>query len=77
MGVEVDPFQAAILVGLVRFCMGLVAVALIRRVGNRRLMTASSLGMAVCMLLSGYFTLHPEKGKLVSKNLRKTLTGSR
>lgn len=62
MGVRVDPFQAAILVGLVRFCFGLVAVGLIRKVGNRKLMMTSSFSMAVCMMLSGYFTLYPEKG---------------
>ncbi|XP_034248386.1 facilitated trehalose transporter Tret1-like [Thrips palmi] len=62
MGVQVDPFQAAILVGLTRLFTGVLAVVLIRKVGNRRLMTTASLGMAVCMMLSGYFTLYPENG---------------
>ncbi|KAJ1527563.1 hypothetical protein ONE63_007529 [Megalurothrips usitatus] len=62
MGVKVDAFQAAIYIGLTRFTVGLVAVGLVRGVGIRKLMVGSSFGMAVCMVLSGYFTLYPEKG---------------
>ncbi|XP_034251010.1 facilitated trehalose transporter Tret1-like [Thrips palmi] len=62
MGVEVDAFQAAVLIGLMRLVMGLVAVWLLGNVSVRKLMTTSSLGMGVCMLLSGYFTLRPEHG---------------
>ncbi|KAJ1524523.1 hypothetical protein ONE63_011015 [Megalurothrips usitatus] len=62
MGVQVDAFQAAIYIGLVRFFMGMVAVVLIRGVGVRPLVLGSSMGMAACMAVSGYFTLHPEHG---------------
>lgn len=62
MGVQVDKFEAAIFIGLARLFVGAFAVGLIRKIGIRILMMGSSFGMAVCMVLSGYFTLYPEKG---------------
>ena len=74
MGVEADAFQAAILIGLVRFFVGLVAVWLLGNVSVRKLMATSSLGMGFCMALSGYFTLCPEHGKCLCIIIPQTAT---
>lgn len=74
MGVKVDAFQAAVYVGVTRFVCSTMTVFLLRGVGIRKPMLGSSFGMAVCMMLSGYFTLYPEKSKKsdVSSNPRKS-----
>ncbi|KAK3912061.1 Facilitated trehalose transporter Tret1 [Frankliniella fusca] len=61
MKVSFSAFDAAIFIGLTRLVIGMLAIGLIRGVGIRKLMVGSSFGMAVCMVLSGYFTLYQEK----------------
>lgn len=57
MGAGVDEYIASILVGLTRFLCSMVNTWLLRRYKRRALCIISSLGMAVCMIVSGYFTL--------------------
>lgn len=56
VGADVDPYLCSILVGLTRFLCSMVNTVLLRRYKRRHLCIISSLGMAVCMSVSGYFT---------------------
>ena len=53
----IDPYIASILVGLTRFFCSMVNTWLMRRYRRRTLCIVSSLGMAACMIVSGYFTM--------------------
>jgi facilitated trehalose transporter len=57
VGAGFDPYMASILVGLTRFFCSMVNTWLLRRYRRRILCIISSLGMAVCMTVSGYFTM--------------------
>ncbi|XP_066995155.1 facilitated trehalose transporter Tret1-2 homolog isoform X2 [Anabrus simplex] len=61
-GSSVDPSIATILVGAVRCFMSLCNTALMKRFGRRPLCMLSGCGMAICMIVSGFFTLHYSKG---------------
>ncbi|XP_023247645.1 facilitated trehalose transporter Tret1-like, partial [Copidosoma floridanum] len=59
---SVDPhhkfsYVASVLVGLTRFFCSMVNTVLMRRFPRRVLCIVSSIGMAVCMAVSGYFTM--------------------
>ncbi|XP_043280516.1 facilitated trehalose transporter Tret1-like isoform X2 [Venturia canescens] len=62
VGAGVDPYLASILVGLTRFFCSMVNTWLLRRYKRRPLCIISSLGMTVCMIVSGYFTLRINEG---------------
>lgn len=57
VGSGVDEYIASILVGATRFLCSMVNTWLLRRYKRRPLCIISSLGMALCMIVSGYFTL--------------------
>ncbi|OAD54262.1 Facilitated trehalose transporter Tret1 [Eufriesea mexicana] len=56
VGSGVDPYIASILVGVTRFLCSMVNTWLLRRYKRRLLCIISSLGMATCMTVSGYYT---------------------
>ncbi|XP_057320888.1 facilitated trehalose transporter Tret1-like [Microplitis mediator] len=58
----VDEYVASILVGLTRFLCSMVNTWLLRRYKRRPLCIISALGMAICMSISGYFTLQIKNG---------------
>ena len=64
---EVDPninsYYASIFVGLTRFFCSMVNTWLLRRFKRRILCIISSLGMAACMFVSGYYTLQIKEGE--------------
>ncbi|RLU22918.1 hypothetical protein DMN91_005196 [Ooceraea biroi] len=62
VGAEVDEYLASILVGLTRFLCSMVNTWLLRRYKRRALCIISSLGMTLCMGVSGYFTLSIQNG---------------
>lgn len=62
VGAGVDEYIASILVGVTRFLCSMVNTWLLRRYKRRALCIISSLGMAVCMIVSGYFTLNIKNG---------------
>ncbi|XP_011143158.1 facilitated trehalose transporter Tret1 [Harpegnathos saltator] len=62
VGAGVDEYIASILVGVTRFLCSMVNTWLLRRYRRRALCIISSLGMAVCMTVSGYFTLNIRNG---------------
>lgn len=57
VGAGVDAYIASILVGVTRFLCSMVNTWLLRRYKRRPLCIISSFGMALCMAVSGYFTL--------------------
>ncbi|XP_011701922.1 PREDICTED: facilitated trehalose transporter Tret1-like isoform X2 [Wasmannia auropunctata] len=61
-GTGVDEYLASILVGLTRFLCSMVNTWLLRRYRRRSLCIISSFGMALCMIVSGYFTLNIQNG---------------
>ncbi|XP_018399769.1 PREDICTED: facilitated trehalose transporter Tret1-like [Cyphomyrmex costatus] len=62
VGAGVDAYLASILVGLTRFLCSMVNTWLLRRYKRRSLCIISSFGMALCMIVSGYFTLNIKNG---------------
>ena len=56
VGSGVDAYIASILVGVTRFLCSMVNTWLLRRYKRRLLCIVSSLGMAFCMTVSGYYT---------------------
>ncbi|XP_015439249.1 PREDICTED: facilitated trehalose transporter Tret1-like isoform X1 [Dufourea novaeangliae] len=62
VGSGVDPYIASILVGVTRFLCSMVNTWLLRRYKRRPLCIISALGMAVCMSISGYYTLMIKNG---------------
>ncbi|XP_011503775.1 PREDICTED: facilitated trehalose transporter Tret1-2 homolog [Ceratosolen solmsi marchali] len=62
VGAGFDPYIASILVGLTRFFCSMINTWLLRRYRRRILCIISSLGMAVCMTVSGYFTMRINDG---------------
>ncbi|XP_034950225.1 facilitated trehalose transporter Tret1-2 homolog [Chelonus insularis] len=62
VGAGVNEYLASILVGLTRFLCSMVNTWLLRRYKRRPLCIISSLGMAACMSISGYFTLQIKNG---------------
>ncbi|XP_032671969.1 facilitated trehalose transporter Tret1-like isoform X1 [Odontomachus brunneus] len=62
VGAGVDEYIASILVGVTRFLCSMVNTWLLRRFRRRALCLISALGMAVCMAVSGYFTLNIKNG---------------
>lgn len=62
LGADVNSYIAAILVGLTRFFCSMVNTWLLRRYKRRPLCIISSLGMAVCMVVSGYYTMRINNG---------------
>ncbi|EFN62868.1 Sugar transporter ERD6-like 6 [Camponotus floridanus] len=62
VGAGVDEYLASILVGLTRFLCSMVNTWLLRRYKRRALCIISSFGMAICMTVSGYFTLNIKNG---------------
>lgn len=56
VGSGVDAYIASILVGVTRFLCSMVNTWLLRRYKRRVLCIISSLGMTVCMAISGYYT---------------------
>ncbi|GLH06723.1 Facilitated trehalose transporter Tret1-2 homolog [Gryllus bimaculatus] len=62
VGSSFDPRLATVLVGAARFTMSLCNTGLLKRFGRRPLCMVSGLGMAACMGVSGYFTLHLRNG---------------
>ena len=62
VGSGVNEYTASILVGVTRFFCSMVNTWLLRRYKRRPLCMISSLGMAVCMSVSGYYTLLIKEG---------------
>lgn len=62
VGAGVDEYIASILVGLTRFLCSMVNTWLLRRFRRRPLCIISAFGMALCMIVSGYFTLNIKNG---------------
>ncbi|XP_076545322.1 facilitated trehalose transporter Tret1 isoform X1 [Osmia lignaria lignaria] len=62
VGSGVDEYVASILVGVTRFLCSMVNTWLLRRYKRRALCIISSLGMALCMTVSGYFTYQIKSG---------------
>ncbi|KAM0729527.1 Facilitated trehalose transporter Tret1 [Formica fusca] len=62
VGAGVDEYLASILVGLTRFLCSMVNTWLLRRYKRRALCIISSFGMALCMTVSGYFSLNIKNG---------------
>lgn len=62
VGAGVDAYLSSILVGATRFFCSMVNTWLLRRYKRRPLCIISSLGMAACMSISGYFTLRIHQG---------------
>ncbi|XP_063985688.1 facilitated trehalose transporter Tret1-2 homolog [Diachasmimorpha longicaudata] len=56
-GAKIDPYTCSTFVGLTRFFCSMVNTWLLRRYKRRVLCIISALGMALCMGISGYFTL--------------------
>ena len=56
VGSGVDAYIASILVGVTRFLCSMVNTWLLRRYKRRLLCIISSLGMTLCMTVSGYYT---------------------
>ncbi|XP_058800442.1 facilitated trehalose transporter Tret1-like isoform X2 [Phymastichus coffea] len=52
-----NPYLASVLVGVTRFLCSMVNTWLLRRFKRRVLCIVSSIGMAACMSVSGYFTM--------------------
>lgn len=61
-GTQVDPFTAAIFVGVVRFSMSILNVYLLKRFKRRHLIMVSSSCMAACMFTSGAVTIWIQEG---------------
>lgn len=60
----IDEFVALVLLGVIRFVMSIVSALISRRVGRRKLMFVSSVGMCITSLVAGlymYLTLVPEQ----------------
>ncbi|CAH0548565.1 unnamed protein product [Brassicogethes aeneus] len=55
-GTSIDPYIASILIGFVRLIMSLVSTALLSKFNRRSLIFCSTIGMSICMFLSGLFT---------------------
>ncbi|XP_076240578.1 facilitated trehalose transporter Tret1 isoform X2 [Calliopsis andreniformis] len=62
VGSGVDAYVASILVGVTRFLCSMVNTWLLRRYKRRPLCIISSFGMALCMIVSGYFTYLIKEG---------------
>ncbi|KAL0120471.1 hypothetical protein PUN28_008296 [Cardiocondyla obscurior] len=62
VGAGVDAYMASILVSLTFFLYSMVNTWLLRRYKRRSLCIISSFGMALCMIVSGYFTLNIKNG---------------
>uniref|UniRef100_A0A6E8W0L2 MFS domain-containing protein n=1 Tax=Anopheles coluzzii TaxID=1518534 RepID=A0A6E8W0L2_ANOCL len=62
VGTEVNAFTASIFVGLTRFSMSLLNAWLLKRFPRRQLVMVSTTGMAICMFVSGLFTLWIKEG---------------
>uniref|UniRef100_A0A182IKM6 Major facilitator superfamily (MFS) profile domain-containing protein n=1 Tax=Anopheles atroparvus TaxID=41427 RepID=A0A182IKM6_ANOAO len=62
VGTEVNAFTASIFVGLTRFTMSLLNAWLLKRFARRHLVMVSTTGMAICMFVSGLFTLWIKEG---------------
>ncbi|KFB53723.1 AGAP009745-PA-like protein [Anopheles sinensis] len=62
VGTEVNAFTASIFVGLTRFTMSLLNAWLLKRFPRRQLVMVSTTGMAICMFVSGLFTLWIKEG---------------
>jgi len=56
VGTNINPYLASIFLGAVRFGMSMVNTWLMKRFERRTLLTASALGMAACMAISGLYT---------------------
>ena len=61
-GIKVDAYMASILVGLTRLVCSMANTVLLRRYKRRVLCIISSLGMAICMTVSGYYKMKIEEG---------------
>lgn len=64
-----NPFYASVLIGLLRFIMSLVTTVLLKHLKRRVMCLVSTMGMAVMMGVSGYFTM---KVSETGKNQGKT-----
>ncbi|XP_011861463.1 PREDICTED: facilitated trehalose transporter Tret1-2 homolog isoform X1 [Vollenhovia emeryi] len=62
VGSGVNEYIASILVGVTRFLCSMVNTWLLRRYKRRILCIISSFGMALCMIVSGYYTLNIKNG---------------
>lgn len=64
IGTKVNPYQASIFVGVTRFIMSLINAWLLKRFKRRPLIMASTIGMTLCMGISGTFTKLIKDGNL-------------
>lgn len=64
MGTQVDPHMSAVGIGLVRLAVGILAVDLMRRYNKRPLFIYSSIGQAVFIFVSGYYTKEITEGMI-------------
>nr|XP_022901994.1 facilitated trehalose transporter Tret1-2 homolog [Onthophagus taurus]XP_022901995.1 facilitated trehalose transporter Tret1-2 homolog [Onthophagus taurus] len=55
---NLNPYLASIFLGTVRFVMSLANTYMLRRFQRRPLVLVSCVGMAICMFISGMYTLH-------------------
>ena len=62
MGSTIDAFTASIFVGVVRFMMSLLNAWLLKQFKRRHLIMVSSVCMALCMFVSGLFTIWIKEG---------------
>lgn len=62
MGTDVDAYTASIFVGITRFVMSLLNSYLLKRFKRRQLVMFSSVAMAICMFISGAFTIWIKEG---------------
>ncbi|XP_050302173.1 facilitated trehalose transporter Tret1-like isoform X2 [Anthonomus grandis grandis] len=66
-GSTVNPYLASILIGTVRCIMSCVNTYMLRTFHRRPLIMLSGVGMACCMLLSGFFTMWINNGTSTQK----------
>uniref|UniRef100_A0A8D8UZF7 Facilitated trehalose transporter Tret1 n=1 Tax=Cacopsylla melanoneura TaxID=428564 RepID=A0A8D8UZF7_9HEMI len=64
MGSRMNVYIATVLVGVVRMLFGIFTSQLLRSFGRRSLTMFSGVGMAVCMIVSGYYTQLITQGQI-------------
>lgn len=62
MGSDINAYTSSIFVGVTRFAMSLLNAWLLKRFKRRPLVMCSSIGMALCMFVSGTFTKWIKEG---------------
>lgn len=63
VGSDFNPYLASVLLGTVRFIMSMVNTYMLKTFHRRPLIIISAAGMALCMFVSGLFTMWIKEGK--------------